>query len=37
MKIAMDAGACGVVLECVDYGNYTPDVCSAIAEALTGK
>ena len=32
--MARRAGACGVVLECVDYGNYRPDVCAAIAEAL---
>ena len=34
MRMARDAGARGVVLECVDYGNYRPDVCAAIAESL---
>ena len=34
-KVAADMGARGVVLECVDYRNYTPEICSAIAEALS--
>ena len=34
VKMARDVGGCGVVLECVDYGNYSPEVCAAIAEAL---
>ena len=34
IRMARDAGGCGVVLECVDYGNYSPEVCAAIAEAL---
>ena len=34
MRMARDAGARGVVLECVDYGNYSPAVCAAIAESL---
>ena len=34
VRMARDAGARGVVLECVDYGNYRPDVCAAIAESL---
>ena len=34
MKLAMDVGARGVVMECVDYGNYTAEMCDAIAEAL---
>ena len=34
MRMARDAGARGVVLECVDYGNYRPDVCAAIAESI---
>ena len=33
VKMARDAGARGVVLECVDYGNYTPEICAAIAGA----
>ena len=35
--LARKAGACGVVLECVDYGNYSPAICAAIAESLTGE
>ena len=34
MRMARDVGARGVVLECVDYGNYSPAVCAAIAESL---
>ena len=34
VRLARDVGARGVVLECVDYGNYKPDVCAALAEAL---
>ena len=34
VRMARDAGACGIVLECVDYGNYKPDVCAAIAAAV---
>jgi hypothetical protein len=34
LRLAKDAGARGVVLECVDYGNYRPAVCDAIAAFL---
>ncbi|MCR5750676.1 MAG: hypothetical protein K6G91_01815 [Kiritimatiellae bacterium] len=34
VKMARDVGARGVVLECVDYGNYSPEICAAIAEAI---
>ena len=34
MKMARDVGARGVVLECVDHGNYDKEVCDAIAESL---
>lgn len=34
MKLAKDAGARGVVMECVDYRNYSDAECAAIAEAL---
>ena len=34
MRMARDVGARGVILECVDYGNYSPAVCAAIAESL---
>ncbi len=37
MRMAQDAGARGVVLECVDYGNYSPAVCAAIAESIKLK
>jgi len=31
---AQGEGVRGIVLECVDYGNYSPAVCDAIAEIL---
>ena len=31
------SGGGGVVLECVDYCNYSPAICAAIAESLTGE
>lgn len=34
LRLAREVGARGVVLECVDYGNYSPEVCAAIKEAL---
>ena len=34
IEIAKAVGARGVVLECVDYKNYSEDVCGAIAETL---
>ena len=34
LKLAKDVGGCGVVLECVDYKNYTPEVCAAIGAFL---
>ena len=40
IELARSAGARGVVMECVDHGNYTPAMCEAIAQALgkeTGK
>ena len=37
MRLARDVGARGVVLECVDYGNYSPAVCAAIAESIKLK
>lgn len=33
LALARDCGGRGVVLECVDFGNYPPDVCDALAEA----
>ena len=33
VRMARDVGAYGAVLECVDYGNYKPDVCAAITAA----
>jgi hypothetical protein len=32
--LARECGARGIVLECVDYGNYKPEVCAAIAAAI---
>ena len=32
MALAAEAGADGVTLECVDYGNYTPEMCAAIRD-----
>ena len=34
MLMARKIGARGVVLECVDYGNYSSAICAAIAESL---
>lgn len=34
MHLARKVGARGVVLECVDYMNYSPAICAAIAESL---
>ena len=34
MRLARDVSARGVVLECVDYMNYSPAMCAAIAEAM---
>ena len=34
LRLAACVGGCGVVLECVDYRNYTPEVCAAIGEFL---
>ncbi len=36
LRLASKVGARGVVLECVDYGNYSPEVCKAIGEFLRG-
>ena len=33
LALARDCGGRGVVLECVDYGNYKPEVCATIAES----
>ena len=32
LALAREAGARGVVLECVDYRNYPDDVCAALKE-----
>ena len=37
LKLAADAGGCGVVMECVDYRNYTPEVCNVIGEFLKNQ
>ncbi len=37
LRLAKSVGARGVVLECVDYGNYRPDVCAAIKSFLEEK
>ena len=37
LRLAKSVGARGVVLECVDYGNYTPAVCAAIKSFLEEK
>ena len=34
LQLAKAAGGCGVVMECVDYRNYSPEVCAAIGEFL---
>ena len=34
MLLARKVGARGIVLECVDYMNYSPAMCAAIAEAM---
>ena len=30
LSLAREAGARGIVMECVDYGNYTPEICEAL-------
>ena len=37
MTLAAEAGADGVTLECVDYGNYTKEMCEAIKNFKTGE
>lgn len=32
VELAKEAGAAGVVYECVDYGNYTPEMCEVLKE-----
>ena len=32
VELAKEAGAAGVVYECVDYGNYTPAMCDVLKE-----
>ena len=32
LRIAADAGAAGITMECVDYRNYSPEVCKVIRE-----
>ena len=34
VEIAKAVGGRGVVMECVDHGNYTPAICEAIGQAL---
>ena len=34
LRLAKSVGARGVVLECVDYRNYSPEVCAAIGDML---
>lgn len=34
IDLARNCGARGIVLECVDYGNYKPEVCAAIFKAI---
>ena len=34
LEMAKSVGGCGVVMECVDYRNYTPEVCAAIGEIV---
>lgn len=34
LQLAKDGGGRGVVLECVDFGNYRPEVCDTIASFL---
>ena len=36
LALARDVGARGVVMECVDHGNYSPEVCAVIGKALKG-
>lgn len=36
LATAQRVGGRGVVMECVDYGNYDPDVCEAIGRAVAG-
>lgn len=32
MRLAANCGGDGISMECVDYGNYSPDVCAAIRD-----
>jgi hypothetical protein len=34
IRLSRDVGAAGVVMECVDYRNYTPEMCEAIKEGV---
>ena len=34
VKMARDVGARGVIMECVDYRNYSSEMCEAIAKSL---
>ena len=34
LEMAKSVGGCGVVMECVDYRNYPPEVCAAIGEIV---
>lgn len=36
MALVAEAGADGITLECVDYGNYTKEMCEVIRN-FTGK
>ena len=37
LKLAKDCGGSGITMECVDYGNYSPDVCEAIRTFCAGE
>lgn len=37
LELARDAGADGIVMECVDYGNYTPEMCELIRNFNPGR
>ena len=32
LRIAKDTGCAGTYLECVDYRNYSPDLCDALSK-----
>lgn len=34
IRLSRDVGAAGVVMECVDYRNYTPEMCEAIKDGI---